>query len=83
MSSGRRERDQRAFDPGGEILGLGEAVRIGVIGRRGREPQHRKGEQRGGQVDERLERVGEQAHRTREPPGDRLERDRHDRRGDR
>jgi hypothetical protein len=79
----RREDDQRAFGAACKIFRLEAAVGMPRIRRSGREPQHRQGEQRCGQVDERLERVREQTDRIRDIPGERLQDDGHDRRGER
>ena len=81
--AGGRQHDQRALDAGGEVFRLGEAVGVIGIRRRGGEAQHRKREQCRRQIDERLERIGEQSDRAGQVPGERLERDRRQCRGDR
>src|SRR5690349_1411024 len=43
------------------------------IGRRRRQAQHGEREERGGKVDERLERVGKKSDGAGQPPGERLE----------
>jgi len=63
-NAGRGEHDQRAFDACGEVFGLRVAILVAFV-RRGRcQPQHRYGEQRRGEVHERLERIGQQPHRA-------------------
>jgi hypothetical protein len=88
LDGGRGDRqggdeDQRALDAGREVLGLRVPVRVLLVGGLGG-PLHRaEGDDRGDEVDHRLRRIGEQADRVREQPGDRLEHDRRQRGRDR
>ena len=83
---GRREQDEAALEGAGEVLGLAVPVGVLLVCRPGRDRQGEEGHQRGGQVDQRLEGVGEQADgagdrvgRGLEPDGDQRRDDREDR----
>ena len=59
------------------------ALAVGsLVGWASRDPDHQQTEQRAGQVHHGLHRVGKQADRIGEPPGQALQRDRHDRHRD-
>ncbi len=79
----RRDEDQRAFEGAREVLRLRVAVRVPLVRRTRRQEQQPQRRHRGDDVHDRLERVGQQADRSRDVPRERLQRDRHDRRRER
>jgi len=70
--------DERSFYTGGKVFRLREAVGVIRIGRRRGEAKHRERKQRRREVDERLERIGQQPDGPGQPPGRGLERNRGD-----
>ena len=67
--------DEQALEARGKVLGLVVAIRVVVVGRQLRHRHHGQGEHCAGEVDEGLHGVRQQAHRTRDVPGQGLERD--------
>ena len=83
---GCREQDEATLERAGEVLGLAVPVGVLLVRRPGRDRQGKEGHQRGGEVDQRLEGIGEQADgagdrvcRGFEPDGDQRRDDRDDR----
>ena len=79
----RRRQDQRALERAREVLGLRVSVRVAMVRRLRREEQQPERRAGGHDVDDRLQRIGQHAHRTGDVPRHKLERDRDDRRGKR
>ena len=75
--------NERSFRSAGEVLRFGVAVGVVLVSGASGERQHRQGDDRRNEIDQRLERVGKQSNRTGQKPGGGLHGDRHDRRDDR
>ena len=69
------DEDQHALESTGKVLGLVMTVGVVVVRRARCHRDHGQSEHRAGQVDQRLERVRQQAHAAADPPGASLQRD--------
>ena len=76
----RGEGDEPAFEAAGQELDLAVSIRVALVGRAAGECQARECEQCGDDVDDRLERIGEDRRRPGELVADELRRE--DERGD-
>ena len=65
----RRHRDERAFQDGGEILGLVMAEGVSFVGRCRADAQRDIGDARDHDVDDAFQRVGQQRDGARHPIG--------------
>ena len=66
------QQNERALDAAGEVLGLAVAVGVVLIRGPGGDGQHGQGHDAADEVDERLNGVGEQAHRPGQAVGNEL-----------
>ena len=66
------QQNERALDAAGEVLGLAVAVGVVLIRRAGGDRQHGQGHDAADEVDDRLDGVGEQAHRPGQAVGNKL-----------
>lgn len=78
----RGAEDEDAFEAAGEIFGLAVAKGVAPVRRQAGDQDHPQGEAGAGQVDEGFQRIREEADGSGEPPGEGLERNGEERRGD-
>jgi hypothetical protein len=70
------KQDQRSLYAAGKVFGFAITKRVHLIRGTGGNRQHGESHRRGGEVDERFQRVGEESHRACDEVGRRFERDR-------